>query len=105
MSARVTSDRDLLDLAGLLVDPLLPPDPLSGAHQLFQFLDLLPAREWEATESLWEAGMQRPPAPWPRPQSLNGDSLPVPVRRCAGQLLHVTPGNPICPPGEAGGPR
>lgn len=39
-----TSDGDLLDLPGLLADPLLPADFLSGAHQLLELLDLLPAR-------------------------------------------------------------
>lgn len=55
-TAAPTFDRDLLDLPGLLIDPLFPADFFRGAHEFFEFLNLLPARKQESTEQLCEAG-------------------------------------------------
>lgn len=40
-----TFDRDLLDLPGFLIDPLLSADFLCGAHEFFEFLNLLSTRK------------------------------------------------------------
>lgn len=47
-----TFDRDLLDLPGFLIDPLLSADFLCGAHEFFEFLNLLSTRKQESTEEL-----------------------------------------------------
>ena len=47
-----TFDRDLLDLPGFLIDPLLSADFLRGAHEFFEFLNLLSTRKQESTEEL-----------------------------------------------------
>ena len=47
-----TFDRDLLDLPGFLIDPLLSADFLRSAHEFFEFLNLLSTRKQESTEEL-----------------------------------------------------
>lgn len=43
-----TFHSDFFDLFGFLINPLLPPDFLSCAHQFLQFLNLLFERKWES---------------------------------------------------------